>query len=111
MRHSQKRVVVREKEKDVLMRVTQAYAEILVAKGTHTFTTKGKLKCFLGREARIHRNNRSLASYGNLKTNEKVELIKMPSEKVIARVTHEIKTISGKTAIYMQHHLVGYGKL
>lgn len=47
-------------EPGILMRTTRSYAEKLVAQGTHTHTSKSKLRCFLNRDMKLHKNAKIL---------------------------------------------------
>lgn len=47
-------------EAGMLMRTTRSYAQQLVDNGTHTFTSKGKLKSFLNKDMKLYRNSKVL---------------------------------------------------
>lgn len=51
-------------EEGILMRTTRSYAARLIAQGTHTYTSKSKLKSFLNKEGKLHRNERTLHRLG-----------------------------------------------
>jgi len=51
-----------------IMRVSREYAAILVANGSHTTTSKSKLKKFLNQEAKLHRNKRAIKQFGTVGT-------------------------------------------
>ena len=44
-------------EPGILMRTTRSYAAKLIAAGTHTYTTKNKLKSFLNKDMKLYKNS------------------------------------------------------
>lgn len=48
-------------EGGILMRTTRSYAERCIEAGTHSYTSKSKLKSFLNKNAKLYRNERTLA--------------------------------------------------
>ena len=44
-------------EPGMLMRTTRSYAAKLVANGTHTYTTKSKLRSFLNKDMKLYKNS------------------------------------------------------
>lgn len=82
----------------ILMRTTRSYAAKLVAAGTHSYTTKGKLSSFL---------NKSLKLYKNGKVIEKLDLKDKKQGHVIFNDPYNRKTYvgikKGEKEIIMQH--------
>jgi len=63
-----KRVNIVDITTGVLMRTPRSYAKRLVEAGTHHYTSKGRLKKFLNREAKLHRNAKYFGIVAQLKT-------------------------------------------
>lgn len=51
-------------EHGMIMRTVRSYAAPHIASGAWSTTTKGKLACFLGREARLHKTERFMQNHG-----------------------------------------------
>jgi hypothetical protein len=47
----------------IIMRTTRSYAEKLLAQGTHTFTSKGKLKSYLNKSLKLWHNKEYLSQF------------------------------------------------
>lgn len=58
-----RKVVVIEKETGIYTRTVRSLANRLVEAGTHNFTSKGSLKKFLNREAKLHRNHKYIKRF------------------------------------------------
>lgn len=50
---------------NMIMRVNRSYAKMLVNNGTHTTTSKSKLKSFLNANKKLTRNKRTIDTYGS----------------------------------------------
>ena len=58
-----KRITLINKKESTIMRTTRVHADELLATGDYATTTKGKLKSFLNKERKMHRNKRSVQKY------------------------------------------------
>lgn len=79
----EKRINIFNKETGMLMRTTVSVAKMLEAKG-YKPTSKSKLKCFLNRERKMHKNGTILEKLGIdiNKPDSKNRYFKMPSGKI-----------------------------
>lgn len=48
----------------ILMRTTRSLAAKYIATGNYSYTSKSKMKSFLNREAKLHRNKRTIKTFG-----------------------------------------------
>ena len=70
-------------EAGMLMRTTRSYAEKCIAAGTHTYTTKSKLKSFLNKQGQLTRTFNILnANSIDVSNAPKKALFRMPSGNI-----------------------------
>lgn len=91
----ERRVNVIDDTNSTILRTTYSYAQKLIAEGTHSYTTKSRLKSFINRESKIYRNSEAIKNldFKNKKSKHKI-IQDEESGKTIAAIWMKDKMVT-----------------